>query len=183
MFDIASFRGYDWEMLRAETHRIMDLARAHRIWVILGSTHSLSARVKPTNCCYLISPRGQLRNRYDKCQCTAGDLLVYTPGNRLVAFTLKGFPCALLICADQSNPALYQALQRKGVKVLLHAFYNARFNGPIPNDRYVVPKNQTKAREYGMWIFANNSSFEPKVSVTTLMPNRCSNSLTTVSSV
>ncbi len=158
VFDVPSFRGYDWERLRDRTREIMGLSRELGIWVILGSTHYLDQSNKPLNCLYLISDGGTIRNRYDKRTCTPGDLKVYSPGSRSVTFTLKGFKCGLLICADSGNPPLYQDYQQKGVRVLFHAYYNARFNGPIPNDTYIVPEARAKAREYGMWIFANNSS-------------------------
>lgn len=134
------------------------LARKLNLWVILGSTHCLGAEDKPTNCLYVISNTGRIRNRYDKMMCTEGDLKVYFPGNRLVTITIKGVKCGLLICADLGNPNLYHAYRRRGVKVLFHSYYNARFKGPIPNNNYVVPGNRAKSREYGMWIVANNSS-------------------------
>jgi hypothetical protein len=56
------------------------------------------------------------------------------------------------------NPGYYEHYRKEGVQVLLHAFYNARFNGPIPNDRTVLPANQKAASDFGMWIYASNSS-------------------------
>jgi predicted amidohydrolase len=158
VFDVPSFRGFDWASLREKTENIMGLAKEYGIWVVLGSSHYVSPRHKPTNCLYLVSSSGRIRNRYDKSMCTKGDLKAYSPGNRLVTFTIKGVKCGLLICADLGNPNLYHAYKRKGVKVLFHSYYNARFNGPIPNDTWVVPMNKTKAQEYGMWVIANNSS-------------------------
>ena len=158
VFDIATFGGYDWEKLRKSTRELMSVARRSGIRVVLGSTHYVSENDRPTNCLYIISKDGRISNRYDKRMCTAGDLLAYSPGGRLVTMTVNGIKCGFLICADVSNPGLYQAYKRKGVQVLLHSYYNARFNGPIPNDRYVIPQNRAKAKEYGMWVFANNSS-------------------------
>ena len=158
VFDLASLRGYDWETLRAKTKEILSAAREHMVWVVLGSTHYLSEDDKPTNCLYVISSSGHIVDRYDKCMCTPGDLKVYSPGDRLVTATVRGIKCGFLICADLANPSLYRAYRRKGVRVLLHSYYNARFKGPIPNDKYVIPENRAKAKEYGMWVFANNSS-------------------------
>jgi len=158
VFDLPTLRDYDWDTLRARTHEIMALACDLGVWVILGSTHYLSESDKPANCLYIIDDRGKLRNRYDKRFCTPGDLTAYSPGNRYVMTTIHGFRCGFMICADEGSPALFRAHKRKGVEVLFHSFYNARFNGPIPNDTYVVPDMQTKAREHGMWIYGNNSS-------------------------
>jgi len=156
--DVASFRKYDWETLRFRTREIMSLAGRHRIWIILGSTHYLSEKDKPTNCLYIISSQGRIINRYDKCFCTPGDLKVYSPGNRLVTFSMRGVKCGVLICADLGNPNLYYEYRKRGVNVLFHSYYNARHKGPIQNDKVIIPANQAKAKEYGVWIFANNSS-------------------------
>ena len=82
VFDVATFKRYDWERLRLRTRQIMSLAGKLRIWVVLGSTHYLSETDKPTNCLYVISSRGRIVNRYDKCMCTSGDLKAYSPGKR-----------------------------------------------------------------------------------------------------
>jgi deaminated glutathione amidase len=158
VFEVASFDGYDWDGLRAQTQRIMSLARQHGICVVLGSTHYINDDEKPTNCLYLISSEGKIVDRYDKRMLTHGDQLAYSSGSRLVTTTINDITCGFLICADVSNPNIYHAYRQRGVQVLLHSYYNARFNGPIPNDRYVVPQNRAKAKEYGMWVFANNSS-------------------------
>jgi len=158
VFDVSSFKKYDWEKLRCKTHEIMSLAKKLKIWVVLGSTHYLSEEDKPANCLYVISSQGKIINRYDKCICTPGDLKVYSPGTRFVSFSVKGVKCGLLICADASNPNLYHEYRKRGVKVLFHSYYNARFNGPILNDKIVIPENICKAKEYGAWVFANNSS-------------------------
>ncbi len=147
VFDVASFQGYEWGALREETHAIMGLAKECKVWVVLGSTHFLDARHKPMNSLYLIAPSGKIHNRYDKRMCTRGDLEVYSPGSRFVTVTLKGIKCGLLICADLGNPNLFDAYQRRGVKVMFHSFYNARFHGPIPNDETVPPVIQARARD------------------------------------
>ena len=49
-------------------------------WVLLGSTHYVSEKDKPTNCLYVISDQGRIIDRYDKCKCVPGDLKVYSPG-------------------------------------------------------------------------------------------------------
>jgi predicted amidohydrolase len=68
--EFVSFEGFDWESLRAATRRVMALARQLRLWVVLGSSHRLSAGHKPHNSLYLIDDRGWLRDRYDKMFCT-----------------------------------------------------------------------------------------------------------------
>ena len=38
--DFPSFDGYNWDLLKEETLKIMALAGKLRLWVVLGSTHS-----------------------------------------------------------------------------------------------------------------------------------------------
>ncbi|MFB0524557.1 MAG: nitrilase-related carbon-nitrogen hydrolase, partial [Phycisphaerae bacterium] len=40
--DFPNFDGYDWELLKEETEKIMALAAELRLWVVLGSTHRLT---------------------------------------------------------------------------------------------------------------------------------------------
>lgn len=157
--DIPALKDYDWNALRIKTAEIMVLAKQLRIWVILGSTHYISTTVKPTNCLYIISPSGRIVDRYDKRMCCdPDDLKVYTPGNRSVIVTIRGIKCGFLICADCGSPSLYHEYYEQGVRVLFHSYYNAKHKGPIPNDKNIPLLNKTKAREYGMWVIANNSS-------------------------
>ena len=158
VFDLESLDGYEWDRLTTHTDEIINLAKTLNIWIILGSTHPISNSGKPTNCLYVISPEGIVEDRYEKMMCTPGDLLTYAPGNHLVTATINGVLCGFLICADLSNPDLFSRYKQMGVRVLLHSSYNARFLGPIPNDDWVVPEISSRAKEFGMWTFANNSS-------------------------
>ncbi len=127
--DVASFRGFDWEQLRAHTRQVMDLAAELGLWVILGSSHPLSAGRKPHNSVYIISDRGRIVDRYDKRFCSgdrsgrSGDLAHYTPGNHSSTFKIRGIRCGVLICYDYRYPELYREYKRQGVQVLFHSFH------------------------------------------------------------
>ncbi len=45
--DFPSFAGYNWELLKEETLKIMSLAGKLSLWVVLGSTHRLADPNKP----------------------------------------------------------------------------------------------------------------------------------------
>ncbi|MHC4244242.1 MAG: carbon-nitrogen hydrolase family protein, partial [Planctomycetota bacterium] len=94
--DFPNFAGYDWNLLKAETEKIMALAAKLKLWVVLGSTHRLTESNKPHNSLYLINAKGKIVDRYDKRFCTPGDLRRLTPGSRFVNFTIKGVKCSLL---------------------------------------------------------------------------------------
>ena len=155
--DVPTFEGFDWDLLRAETARILELARDLGVWVILGSAHFLSRAQKPTNCLYLIDSSGAVVDRYDKCMCTGGDLKVYTGGDHPVVFALRGVTCGLLICYDSCYPEMYNRYRHAGVEVVFHWYYNAGFGGPNILDEFTPAQVQTRAADNTMWVLANNS--------------------------
>ncbi len=156
--DFPSFEGYDWDLLRAETEKIITLAGEVGLWVVLGSTHRLTQPNKPHNCLYLISPEGKIVDRYDKRFCTPGDLRRLTPGNRFVNFTVKGVKCSLLICFDLRFPELYRELYRQGVNCILQSFYNARQKGPSVHTHIIRQTMQCRAATNHFWASCANSS-------------------------
>lgn len=156
--DFVSFKGYDWALLRDETHRIMDVAGELGLWVILGSTHRLTEPNKPHNCLYLIDPSGRIADRYDKRFGMPRDLFHFTPGDRFVTFEINGIKCALLICFDLRFPELYRALYKEGVQCVFQSFYNARQEGPSVHGKIMRQTMQCHAATNYFWISMANSS-------------------------
>ena len=158
--DFPDFRNFDWDRLRARTAEIINLAKERGVWVVLGSAHYLCPEEKPTNCLYVISPDGEIVDRYDKSMCTGGDLQVYTPGDHLVTLDLKGIRCGLLICYDSCFPEMYNAYRHQGVQVMLHSFYNAHHKGKTILDEFIPAEIRVRASDNLMWVVANNSTGE-----------------------
>lgn len=156
--DYPSFDGFDWTALRSQTDRLRALAADLGIWLVLGSSHYLDARTKPTNCLYLIDPKGSIVNRYDKCMCTRGDQKAYSAGNRLITRTINGVKIGLAICYDICYPQIYTAYRQKGVKLMIHSFYNAGNKGPNCLDVLNCYQVPTRCADNLMWAVANNSS-------------------------
>ncbi len=156
--DFPNFAGYDWDLLKEETQKIMALAGKLKIWVVLGSTHRLTEPNKPHNSLYLINPQGKSVNRYDKRFCTPGDLRRMTPGSRFVNFTIKGVKCSLLICFDLRFPELYRPLYKEGVKCVFQSFYNARQQGPSVHTHIMRQTMQCRAATNYFWTSCANSS-------------------------
>jgi deaminated glutathione amidase len=156
--DIDSIDHLDWSLLLEKTKLILDLAGQLRLWVILGSSHRLTAPNRPHNCLYLISPQGEIVDRYDKRFCTEGDLDHYTPGNRFVTFTVNGLKCALLICFDLRFPELYRALKAEGVQCVFQSFYNARQTKPSIHTHIMRQTMQCRAATNYFWVSMTNSS-------------------------
>lgn len=155
--DFGSFDGFDWDALRRETTRLRQLAVDLHLWLALGSSHYVDAKVKPTNCIYLIGDQGQIVDRYDKCMCTTGDLRHYTPGDRLVVHKLRGVALGLLVCYDCCYPEMYAAYRQRGVTVMLHSFHNAAKDGWTVLDELTPAQAPTRAADNVMWVLANNS--------------------------
>ncbi len=156
--DMPDAKSIDWELLVQKTEEIMALAGRHRLWVVLGSTHRLTAPNKPHNCLYLISPAGELVSRYDKRFCTKGDLEHYTPGNRFITFEINGVKCSLLICFDLRFPELYRALKKENVQCIFQSFYNARQKAPSPHTYIMRQTMQCRAATNYFWVSMTNCS-------------------------
>jgi predicted amidohydrolase len=165
--DFPSFRGYDWDHLRACTREVLRLARELRVWVVLGSAHRLSGEHKPHNCLYLINDRGDLVDRYDKRflvgSGTALEHRHYTPGSGPVLFTLKGVRCALLICHEWRYPELYRQYKAAGAEIVFHSWYD----GALAFRKYaaegallgevIVATARERAANNAVWISAANT--------------------------
>jgi predicted amidohydrolase len=171
--DIPNVRAIDWDKLRAATRDIMAAAKRHRVWVLLGSTHYLDDETKPHNCVYVINPKGDIVDRYDKRFCTGVcgsqatlDLVHYSPGDRYVTFQVKGFTCGVAICYDYRFPELYRGYKQRGVQVMFQSFHNAR-KSVVADPKYniwktIVPATVCcRAAENHVWFSANNSSTRP----------------------
>lgn len=156
--DFGSFNGFDWQLLIEETEKIMALAAKLGLWVVLGSTHRLTEPNKPHNSLYLINPKGEIIDRYDKRFCTKGDLRRLTPGNRFVNFKINGVKCSLLICFDLRFPELYRQLWKQDVDCVLQSFYNARQKGPSEHRFIMRQTMQCRAATNHFWISMANSS-------------------------
>jgi len=157
--DFPNFEGYDWDLLKAETEKVIALAGELGLWVVLGSTHRLTEPNKPYNSLYLISPEGKIVDRYDKRFCTPGDLRRLTPGERFVNFTVKGVKCSLLICFDLRFPELYRELFKQGVNCILQSFYNARQSGPSVHTHIMRQTMQCRAATNHFWVSTYPSCF------------------------
>jgi sugar phosphate isomerase/epimerase len=127
--DFMSYKGFDWDLLRECTQRVLDLARQFRLWVVLGSTHRLTGHHKPHNSLYIIDAHGEIVDRYDKMFCSGNrseeteDLAHYSPGHHFSVFSIKGVRCGALICHDYWYPELYREYKRRGVQLVFHSYH------------------------------------------------------------
>jgi predicted amidohydrolase len=104
-----------------------DLARAHDLFIHVGS---LAVRISPekaANRSFLIDPRGEIVSRYDKIHMFDVDLASgesyresrnYRPGELGVLADMPWGRLGLTICYDLRFPALYRALAEAGASFL-----------------------------------------------------------------
>ena len=142
--DFASFDGFDWSLIEESTREVLELARELGIWIILGSSHRLTAPHKPHNSLYIIDDRGEIVDRYDKMFCSGDpsgeteDLAHYSAGDHFSVFTIKGVRCGALICHDYRYPELYREYKRRGVRLMFHSYHA----GNIPPERFRAMREQ-----------------------------------------
>jgi predicted amidohydrolase len=153
-----SFEGFDWELLRHETRSLRDLAKELDLWLVLGSSHYLDGKTRPTNCLYLIDPEGKIADRYDKCMCTGQDQRYYSAGNHLVVHKVRSVDVDLAICYDICWPQIYIANRELGATLMLHSMHNGRGSGENCLDVLNVRQVPTRCADNRIWAVANNSS-------------------------
>jgi predicted amidohydrolase len=156
--DHKSLDNFDWNELHKHTESILLLAKALKIWIIMGTTHWISQNHRPYNSLYVINPYGKIIDRYDKQFCTVSDLAHYSQGNRSVIFEIDGIKCGLLICYDIRFPEVYNSYQKLGVQLIFQSFYITY------KDKSTVPSNilpttiQARAATHNMHISLSNTS-------------------------
>ena len=106
---------------------VCEAAKAHRIWVHLGSLALRRADGKLANRGFVIDDQGVVRARYDKLHLFDVDLptgeswresAAYRGGEGAVVTDTPVGPMGLSICYDLRFPALYQALSAAGATIL-----------------------------------------------------------------
>lgn len=104
-----------------------DAARAHRIWLHIGSIAVKIDNAFLANRSYLIAPDGRIAARYDKIHMFDVDLghgdiycesASYRRGDKAVIAMLPWGPIGLTICYDLRFPALHRLLAKGGAKFL-----------------------------------------------------------------
>jgi predicted amidohydrolase len=157
-----SFEGYDWGRLRGATEGIVEVARECRIWVFVGSAHFLSPTERPTNSLYIISPKGEVVDRYDKSMLIGHEFERYSGGSHPVMLDLHGWKCGFAICYDSHFPEIFSRYRQLGVQILFLSMNCAGAEELSPHVKLLselAPAQfRTRATDNRMWIVVSNSS-------------------------
>lgn len=182
--DVVDYRNLDWKELETATQSILALARELDIWVILGSSHQLSANNKPHNCLYIVNNQGKIVDRYGKMFCAGrsdnpeGELAYYSPGDHFCVFEIAGIRCGASICHEYRYPELYREYKRRDVTLMFHSFHAGnysqkklremqqqvgrkfhRFNPGKTLPEITMPAGMhARAADNSMWISCSNTS-------------------------
>ena len=140
--DFDTFHGFDWAVLHSALERVLELAAALRMWVVLGSAHRLTGDNKPHNSVYIVGDDGELVDRYDKrflagdADGSTGELAHYSPGDHASTWEINGVRCGALICYEYRYPELHRAYCRDGVQLLFHSFHAANASSRVLKNRW-----------------------------------------------
>lgn len=94
-------------------------ARAHGVWVIVGTIRKTADR--HLNLMHVIDPQGRIVHEYAKVQMAGRDEQTYCRGgDKLSLFEIDGVPCTMVICRDGRHPELYRIPAMAGAQILFH---------------------------------------------------------------
>src|SRR6476646_6819530 len=107
--------------------RVRAAAKAHGLWVALGSLAVLGSSERLANRSFMIDASGEIAARYDKMHMFDVDVgsgnswresAAYAPGDRAVTVNTPLGKLGLTICYDLRFPALHAALSEAGATVI-----------------------------------------------------------------
>ncbi|HTI31438.1 MAG TPA: carbon-nitrogen hydrolase family protein [Sphingomonas sp.] len=161
--------------------RVRAAAKAHGLWVALGSLAVLGSSERLANRSFVIDASGEIAARYDKMHMFDVDVgsgnnwresAAYAPGDRAVTVNTPLGKLGLTICYDLRFPALHAALSEAGATVIAspaaftvptgqahwHVLMRAR---AIENAAFVVAAAQTGMHEDGRQTYGHSLVVDP----------------------
>ena len=136
-----------------------ELARVSGVWVLLGSLPIAAPNGKSFNRSFLLDPRGEIVQRYDKMhlfdvELPGGEKYLESetiePGGELAIAELPWGRLGMTICYDLRFPRLYRALAHAGADFLAVPASFTRTSGQA--HWHVL--NRARAIENGAYVFA-----------------------------
>jgi predicted amidohydrolase len=125
LFPECAVTGYSYDFRRLRPPEIRDalgvlgaLARETTTNLLVGTP--LFSGKKLFNALLILDRRGRPVHAYAKCQLTALDRKVFTPGDAVSLFELDGVPCTSIICHERRYPELVRLPAMAGARIVFH---------------------------------------------------------------
>ena len=115
---IADFTRLDRVALGNALRETGALAARHRMTLLVGTPLIVGRQL--FNCLVVFDDSGRPVQAYAKCQLTASDAAVFTPGNALSLFQVRRIPATSIICHERRFPELARIPVMHGARVLFH---------------------------------------------------------------
>ena len=164
----------------AEIGAFADAAKAHGVWLLIGSL-ALKSGEKAANRSFLFGPDGATVARYDKLHMFDVDLpggeswkesKIYEPGGGAVLVKTPFAKVGLSICYDLRFPTLYRSLAQAGAEILCAPAAFTRQTGKahwktllraraIENGAFVIAPAQGGAHEDGRETYGHSMIVGP----------------------
>ncbi|HEY0938433.1 MAG TPA: carbon-nitrogen hydrolase family protein [Trebonia sp.] len=144
----ADWNRADWPGLTRELDEVTQLAGQLGLWTVVGGIHRPAVDVRPSNCLYVISHRGQLTGRYDERMLSkTKSTFMYTAGRSPLVFTVSGvrFGCALGM--ETHYPELFAAYEEQDVDCVL---FSTHGNPEVPGIFAVEAAGHAAANSF--WV-------------------------------
>ena len=150
---------FNWSLLGKSIKRIRDLAKQHKIYIVLGSWQKRKQGKKPYNCTILISKYGQIIGAYKKANLYGKEKDRFSSKNNYLIKEVSDVKCGFLICYDSCFPKLFEFYRNQDVKVLFLSYYNAKSkHNKNSMDDLTKAQLRSRAADNLMYISASNSS-------------------------
>jgi len=125
LFPECAVTGYSYDFGRLRPADIRDalgvlgaLARDAKTNLLVGSP--VFAGKNLFNALVVFDRRGKPVHCYAKCQLTAVDRKVFTPGDAVSLFELDDVPCTAIVCHERRYPELVRLATMAGARILFH---------------------------------------------------------------
>ena len=164
-----------------EVGAFADAAKAHGVWLLIGSLALADGKGKAANRSFLFAPDGRVTARYDKLHMFDVDLpngeswkesKIYEPGANAVLVETSLAKFGLTICYDVRFPGLYRGLAQAGADVLCAPAAFTRQTGEahwemllraraIENGAFVIAPAQGGKHEDGRETYGHSMIIDP----------------------
>ncbi|MGQ0569100.1 MAG: carbon-nitrogen hydrolase family protein [Armatimonadota bacterium] len=101
------------------TKRLEEMARTHRVYIVIGMVEAHSDRFHNTS--VFVSPSEGLLGKYRKVHLFSAEKQIFTPGDEPAIFDTEFGRVALTICYDLIFPEYIRSLVLKGTQLILNS--------------------------------------------------------------